>query len=91
MSIVVAGTDHDNRTSPRVLEKAGLRLSSEDDLDRTISVLATDFADSYVLSFRPISDQPGYHWIRVQVANPSRRLKVDARSVYWRGEPNAEE
>lgn len=67
------------------------RLSSEDDLDRTISVLASDFADSYVLSFRPISDQPGYHWIRVQVTNPSRRLKVDARSVYWRGEPNAEE
>lgn len=70
------------------------RLKKQEDLDRSLSVLANDFANSYLLSFHPGSEEPGFHWIRVEVANypnhPSR-LSVEARSIYWSGEEDAEE
>jgi len=70
------------------------RLEKQEDLDRSLSVLANDFANSYLLSFHPGSEEPGFHWIRVEVANhrnrPSR-LSVEARSIYWSGEEDAEE
>jgi VWFA-related protein len=70
------------------------RLKKQEDLDRSLSVLANDFANSYLLSFHPGSEEPGFHWIRVEIANhpnhPSR-LFVEARSIYWSGEDGAEE
>jgi len=70
------------------------RLKKQEDLDRSLSVLANDFANSYLLSFHPGSEEPGFHWITVEVANhpnhPSR-LAVEARSIYWSGDEEAEE
>jgi VWFA-related protein len=70
------------------------RLKKQEDLDRSLSVLANDFANSYLLSFHPGSEEPGFHWIRVEVANhpnQSSRLAVEARSIYWSGDDGAEE
>lgn len=55
----------------------------------TKAALANDFANSYVLSFQPSSDQPGFHWVRVQVVARLKRVTVDARAVYWRGDAAA--
>ena len=67
-----------------------VELKNKDDLDRTLSVLANDFANSYTLSFRPVSAEPGLHWIGVQFAKARsgamRDARVEARRLYWAGQ-----
>ena len=58
-------------------------LKNKDDLDRTLSILATDFANSYMLSFRPTSSQTGFHVLELQLGGKSAHLRVAARSNYW--------
>lgn len=61
-------------------------LKSKDDLDRTLSVLANDFANSYTLSFRPASAEPGLHWIAIQLAKEHSHSTIEARRLYWNGQ-----
>ena len=62
------------------------RLKNKDDLERSLSVLANDFTNSYTLTFHPDSDEPGFHWIKVQLGKERGRPAVEARMLYWRNE-----
>lgn len=64
-------------------------LKNKDDLARTLSVLANDFANSYTLTFRPHYSEPGFHWIGVHTTDKHRHVTVEARTLYW--EKDAEE
>jgi VWFA-related protein len=66
------------------------QLRNKDSLERTLSVLANDFANSYMLSFRPNSEEPGLHWIKVQIMK-KRIPSVEARTLYWKSEAGAED
>jgi VWFA-related protein len=72
-----------------------VQLKNKDSLQRTLSVLANDFANSYTLSFRPNSEEPGLHWIKVQVGVQARKKRarplVEARTLYWKSEAGAED
>jgi VWFA-related protein len=58
-------------------------LNREDELEHTLSVLATDFANTYMLSFHPTASQNGLHTLQVQLASKSSRHSVKARAIYW--------
>lgn len=66
-------------------------LKSKDDLDRTLSILANDFANSYTLSFRPASAEPGLHWIGIQLAKEHSHATIEARRLYWNGQDGSTE
>jgi VWFA-related protein len=68
-----------------------VQLKNKDSLERTLSVLANDFANSYTLSFRPSSEEPGLHWIKVQVLKKRTRPLVEERRLYWKSEAGAED
>jgi VWFA-related protein len=62
-------------------------LNREDELEHALSILATDFANTYMLSFHPTaprtSSQNGLHTLQVRLASKSSRHKVKARTLYW--------
>ena len=65
-------------------------LQHTDDLVQTLSILATDFANSYTLSFHPSMPQPGLHTLSIQFARRSTHRRITARAIYWLGSPNRE-
>ena len=65
-------------------------LQHTDDLVRTLSILATDFANSYTLSFHPSVARPGFHMLNIQFARKSAHHRIAARAIYWLGPPNQE-
>jgi hypothetical protein len=58
-------------------------LKDRNDLDRTLSLLATDFSNTYLLSFHPTAQQSGFHSLQTTVTPSRRHLRVHARSSYW--------
>ena len=62
-------------------------LNREDELEHALSVLATDFANTYMLSFHPTAPRTSppnnLHTLQVQLANKSSRHRVKARALYW--------
>jgi hypothetical protein len=66
-------------------------LKSKDDLDRTLSVLANDFANSYTLSFRPASAEQGLHWIGIRLGKERSHSTIQARRLYWNGDKGSAE
>ena len=63
-----------------------VRLDSKNELEHELSILANHFSNSYTLSFRPGSKEPGLHAIRVEVVGRRDRLNVAARRIYWLAE-----
>lgn len=66
-------------------------LNQEEDMERALSLLATDFANTYLLSFHPSSEQTGLHMLQVQLSGKSAHLGVKARALYWISSPAREE
>jgi VWFA-related protein len=52
------------------------------DLERQLSVLANHIPNRYMLSFRPTSNQAGFHALEVHVVGHPE-LQVAARTSYW--------
>lgn len=59
-----------------------LPFGSKAELERQLAVLANHFAETYTLSFRPSSNQPGFHSIDVKLRGRPDAV-VSARSSYW--------
>jgi hypothetical protein len=57
-------------------------FADSSDLERELSILASDIPGGYMLSFRPSLNQPGLHIIKVQTKK-NNNLNVAARSSYW--------
>lgn len=51
-------------------------------LERQLAVLANHIPNRYTLSFRPTSDEAGFHTIQVWIPNQPN-LQVSARASYW--------
>jgi VWFA-related protein len=66
-------------------------LNQEDDLERALSLMASDFANTYLLSFHPSSEQTGLHTLQVRLSGKSPHLGVKARTLYWISSPTREE
>jgi hypothetical protein len=67
-----------------------LRLEDPDGLQSALSILGGDFANSYLLSFRPVSPVPGFHSIQVDMSMKLHGLAVVARGSYWLGKTDGE-
>ena len=65
-----------------------LGFDNRGDLDRQLSVLANHIPNRYTLTFRPTSNEPGLHTIRVQVPHQPATVTVKARESYWATGPN---
>jgi len=65
-----------------------LPFDNRGDLDRQLSVLANDLPNRYTLTFRPSSNEPGFHVIQVQVLHQPEPVSVKARESYWATGPN---
>jgi VWFA-related protein len=57
-------------------------FTSRGDLDTALGVLTNHIRNSYILSFYPISTEPGLHTIEVKLAHHPE-LSVSARRSYW--------
>jgi VWFA-related protein len=65
-----------------------LPFGNQADADRQLSLLANHLPNRYTLTFRPSSNQPGLHTIRVQVLHQPQPVTVKARESYWATGPN---
>jgi len=59
-----------------------LRFADSSDLESALSILTTDISSGYTLNFRPSSNEPGLHIIKVQLKKKAN-LNVTARASYW--------
>jgi VWFA-related protein len=57
-------------------------FGDQHDLERQLAILANHIPNRYLLSFRPTSDQVGFHALAVRVPGQPA-LQVSARSSYW--------
>ncbi|RXH58826.1 hypothetical protein GRAN_2136 [Granulicella sibirica] len=60
-----------------------LHFSTRKDLEEQLSLLANRIPNRYTLSFRPTSNEPGFHELKVQVLNQPEPVTVSARTSYW--------
>jgi VWFA-related protein len=60
-----------------------MRRKDKQDLEEKLAILATDFFNSYTLSFRPTLDQPGFHALKVGLVPGRAGVEVSARRSYW--------
>jgi len=65
-----------------------LPFGDRGDLDRQLAVLANHIPNRYTLTFRPTSNQPGFHAIKVQVIHQPEPVTVKARESYWATGPS---
>jgi hypothetical protein len=85
-TLASAATAMHENTAAEAAELSGgehTQLKSGDDLNRTLSILATDFSNTYLLCFRANSGEAGLHAIQTRVIKPHSHLKVAARTIYW--------
>ena len=76
-----------DRTAEEVAKLSGgeqIRLKDKEDLKSKLSVLATAFANSYMLSFRPTSRTPGFHTIDVRLKAKNAHFSLTTRTSYWK-------
>ena len=59
-----------------------VEFGSKSDLERQLAILANHIPNRYMLSFRPTSNQAGFHAIQVQIPNRPG-LQISARMSYW--------
>jgi VWFA-related protein len=60
-----------------------LPFGNRADLDRQLATIANHLPNRYILTFHPSSSEPGFHTIKVQLANPAIAATVKARTSYW--------
>lgn len=60
-----------------------MRFGDQISLDRDLAELANHLPNRYTLTFRPTSNDAGFHAIQVQVLHQDVPLKVSARESYW--------
>jgi VWFA-related protein len=58
-------------------------LKQKDYLVRTLSILATDFSNTHMLSFHPASQQSGLHALNTGLTQKSPHRRIVARTLYW--------
>jgi VWFA-related protein len=63
-----------------------LQFGDRADLDRQLATIANHLPNRYILTFRPSSNEPGFHAIKVQLANQALAATVKARTSYWSGD-----
>jgi len=59
-----------------------LRFADSSDLESALSILTSDISGGYTLNFRPSSNEPGLHIIKVQLKKKAN-LDVTARASHW--------
>lgn len=72
-------------TSATVAELSGgesLPFSSRNELDQRLATLANHFAQTYMLSFQPVSKQAGFHSLQLSVIGHAD-FQISARRSYW--------
>ncbi len=77
-------------TAAEVADLSGgehVRFDDKRDLEHQLSVLANHIPNRYTLSFRPSSNAPGLHTLKVQVVHQSISLDIAARTSYWSAGP----
>jgi hypothetical protein len=57
-------------------------FDNRNELEADLGTLINHLRNSYILSFRPTSTEPGLHTIKVRLASRPE-LIVSARSSYW--------
>jgi VWFA-related protein len=75
-----------NDTAAEIAKLSGgesLPFGDRADLDRQLATIANHLPNRYILTFRPSSNEPGYHTIKVQLANQAIAATVKARTSYW--------
>lgn len=60
-----------------------VRFGDRSSLEQELSVLENQLPSRYELTFRPTSNSPGFHAIKVQVVHQPVAPKVSARESYW--------
>jgi len=60
-----------------------LPFGDQRDLDEQLAMIANHLPNRYTLTFRPTSGEPGFHAIKVQLANQAIAATVKARTSYW--------
>jgi VWFA-related protein len=60
-----------------------VRFGDRSSLEQELSVLENHLPNRYALTFRPTSNAPGFHALKVQVMHQPVALKVSARESYW--------
>lgn len=87
---VALGAMRENTAAGIAMLSGGESLSFDNqaDLDRQLSTLANHLPNRYTLTFRPTSNEPGFHEIRVQVLHQSTPVTVKARASYWATGPH---
>lgn len=59
-----------------------LPFSSKQELEQQLAVMANHVPNRYILSFRPVASQPGFHHLQVELPRKAG-FQVAARSSYW--------
>ncbi|HEY5382704.1 MAG TPA: hypothetical protein VIJ65_10635 [Acidobacteriaceae bacterium] len=59
-----------------------LPFATKRDLDQQLALLANHFANTYTLSFRPTSKQPGFHSLQLRIVGHPE-FQISARTSYW--------
>ena len=63
-----------------------VEFGSQRDLEQQLGILANHIPNRYTLSFRPTSNEVGFHTIEVRIpAHPE--LQIAARTSYWSAGP----
>lgn len=63
------------------------RFDNQNQLDESLSTLATHIRNRYLITFQPASTQPGLHTLGVRIPDHPQLL-VSARTNYWATTPN---
>jgi VWFA-related protein len=77
-------------TAAEVADLSGgehVRFDDKRSLEQQLSILANHIPNRYTLSFRPSSNAPGLHAIKVQVVHQPVPLDIAARTSYWSSGP----
>jgi len=60
-----------------------LPFGNQAELDRQLATIANHLPNRYALTFRPTSNQPGFHSIKVELKDQTLAVTVKARASYW--------
>jgi hypothetical protein len=64
-------------------QTVAVQVAPQQTIRPTLPVLANHIPNRYTLTFRPSSNEPGFHAIQVQVIHQPAPVTVTARESYW--------
>ena len=81
---VALSSMRENTSSSIALMSGGesLPFATRSDLEQQLSALTNHLAATFTLSFRPTSNQPGFHSLQLRVAGHPE-LQISSRTSYW--------